>query len=254
MSEPKQVLLSQKHNRQLIDIWQQAGIRHLYVDDIEQSRIDVNRADILTSPVNQAFLAAFLFTDIPKTVLLAGLGGGELARYLHQKQAPIHGDAVELDQYIAQLAKEFFEFPARNWQLIVDDIRNIASGCYDFIVVDIAEDDQTPAWLSSDTMLTQFRQQLSAQGVLAINLLPDDETAFISVLAQIRKHFHRQTLCLSLNGYKNIIVFAFRQQPVYRDKDVLHTRASSLSAHWGFDFSALLLQLEQDNPAGSGIF
>ena len=92
-------------------MWQQKDLRWLNINSVEQTRINTERPDFLVSPVSRAFLAALLFIDTPTSVLLAGLGGGAIARYLHHKNPDITGDALEINAAVAEIAKHFFQFP-----------------------------------------------------------------------------------------------------------------------------------------------
>ena len=253
MTEQATLLFRQSSGQTCIEVKQLQGIRSLYFDDIEQSRIDINQPQVLCSPLSQAFLACLLFMNTPETVLLAGLGGGELARYFHARQPAIKGVAVEINNDVAEIARKYFQFPESNWVLQTEDIRNCYGGSYDLIIVDIAQGNTTPDWLIDEAMLLQFRQQLTANGVLAINLLVNDEAMFMRSLKTLRQSFHARTLCLSMNQHKNIILFAFRQDPAF-DPSQLAERVAHTGQLWQLDFTALLQQLKTDNPAGSGIF
>jgi len=248
------LLFRDKSQNDLIEVWQQQELRWLSINTIEQSRISIEQPDCLVSPLSRAFLAVLLFIETPSTVLLAGLGGGELARYLHHKKPAIKGDAVEINATIAGFAKQYFQFPEAPWNLIVDDIQQWQGNHYDLIVVDIADGELTPAWLTGEAMLLQFKQQLSANGVLAINLLVNDAQSLSHHLVTIREIFECRTLCLSVPDHKNIVVFAFNRQPRYRSIDALNSRLSEVTKTWDLDFNNMLKQLQKDNPVGSGVF
>jgi len=248
-------LLFQKNSSEgLIEIWHEDKQRWLDIDSIEQTRINIEHPEQLASPVHRYFLACLLFIETPKKVLLGGLGGGAIARYLHNKRPEIQGNAVEINETIAKLAEDYFYFPENQWKIVVDDFRQWNNGQYDLMIVDIAEGDLTPAWLTSEKMLSQLKRHLSKRGVLAIDLLVADAPSFSQQLATIRKVFKRQTLCLGIPDHKNIIVFAFNQQPENTSLEELNDRIEKLTALWGLEFPTLLEQLVKDNPKENGIF
>lgn len=216
--------------------------------------MDSQQANTLVAPPNRAFLSCLLFNETPKSVLLAGSGGGELARYLNHKKPLIKGVAVEIDPLVGNLAKEYFQFPQTSWDLMIDNIRNIKEGYYDWIFADIAENKLTPAWLTNAVMIQQFKQLLTRKGILAINLLVTDADSFRRTLQTLRTLFDKRTLCLSIPEHKNIIVFAFKEMPRYRSTNELSARLNSLEKDWGLDFNAELARLQADNPVGSGVF
>ncbi len=238
----------------LIEVLDTRPLRYLYLDGIEQTRINLDHPELLASVVHRYFLACLLFIETPQTVLLGGLGGGALARYLHNRQPEMLGDAVEINKTIATLAKEYFDFPEQHWHLAVEDIRQWHKRYYDLMIVDIAEDEITPDWLSSEQILSQLQAQLSARGVLVFNLLVNDAVSFTRTLANIRKVFRRQTLCLSVPEHKNIIVFAFNKLPKNSSICELTMRTENLTRLWGLEFPAFIKQLQKDNPENNGFF
>ncbi len=254
MTNQKKLLFQKNTADGLLEVCSEHPLRWLSLGAIEQTRINIEQPDKLASPVQRYFLACLLFIETPERVLLGGLGGGALARYLHNRKPEMQGDAVEINKMIATLAEDYFYFPKDQWEVAIDDLRRWNGRCYDLMIVDIAEGDLTPAWLSSEKMLLQLKQQLSGQGVLVINLLVDDARSFTQALAGIRKVFERQTLCLSVPNHKNIIVFAFNRPPVDCSVKELNARVKKLTKIWGLEFSVFIEQLKNDNPEGNGIF
>jgi len=250
----KKLLFTKESAEGLIEIFESNKLRYLTIDTIEQTRIKLSRPDQLASPLHPYFLSSLLFTETPKHVLLGGLGGGAIARYLYNKQPEIKGKAIEISKTIATLAEQYFYFPNKQWNITINDLKDGVEGCYDLMIIDIAHGNLTPDWLYSETMLLQLKNQLSCSGVLVINLLVTDAKSFSQVLVEIRKAFAGRTLCSSIPNHKNIVVYAFNQHPQYCSKQILHARVSKLTHIWGLDFSKLLAQLEQDNPDNSGIF
>ena len=256
MLDQAQLLLQQETAGGLIEVWQKDSHRWLNIDAVVQSGINIDQPELLVSPLHHAFLAALLFIATPKKVLLAGMGAGAFARYIHHVNPTIRGDAVEINEAISGIAKQYFDFPDKKWKISIDNIRQWQGKYYDFILADIAEDELTPSWLTSEAMLLQLKNQLSVQGVLVINLLVNDTQSFQQALITIRKVFKRQTLCLTVPDHKNIVVFAYNNQTgVYSSAD-LKSQIVSLSQIWGIDFEVLFKQLKIDNPAGSfgGVF
>jgi len=227
-----------------------------------QSIIDQHHPQNLVSPVGQAMLAALLFTPTPAHFLLLGTGGGAIARYLSHRLPDCRGDAVELSPIIADIARQFFEFPTQGWQLHQADARDFVSAVnadnnpkhYDYIVLDIAEHQHTPHWLTEVPFLAHCRQRLSTDGVLCVNLIPNDAADFMQQLAHIRQVFDARTLCLSVPEHRNVLVFAFAQRPEFGDYTQLHEVAKPLIQQWGLPFDEFLNRMIQENPTGSGVF
>ena len=251
MLNHEQLLFQQETEGGLVEVWQINNRRWLNIDAVEQSSINIEKPELLLSPLHHAFLAALLFIDTPGKILLAGLGGGAFARYIHYRNPDIQGDAVEINKTITEIAKQFFDFPKTDWNININDIQQWQGERYDLIVADIAEDKLTPAWLTCDEMLLQFKKQLSGRGVLVMNLLVSDAQSFSQSLVNVRKIFEQQTLCLTVPDHKNIVVFAFNNPPDNCSDTEMNAQAKVLGEIWGVDFSALYEQLRSDNPAGS---
>ena len=253
MTEEAKTISQVQTANDLIDVCELDNLRYLNINHIEQSRIDINHPEQLISPLHLSFLSSLLFIPLPQKVLLGGLGGGALARYLHYIRPEIKGCAIEINEAIASLAKDYFFFPDKHWRLIIGDIQEYDKDSYDLILLDIAENDLTPDWVCGERMLRQLKEQLTENGVLAINLLVTDAKSFNDKLTMIRTVFKRKTLCVSVPDHKNIVVFAFKARPEYSEKEQLELRVDYLTGLCGFDFSVLLNQLYKDNPKGSGI-
>ncbi len=252
-SETGQLLYQNASDAGLVEVRLQHPYCSLSINAIEQSRVNLQRKDELALPVHQAMLSALLFGSAPDRVLLAGLGGGALARYLAHVMPQCEGDAVELNAEIAGLCRRFFDFPQMQWRLHITDVMQWRGAGYDWLLVDIAEDDVTPSWLTSTSGLRHFKQQLAPAGLLVMNLLVNDVNQLSAVLMTMRKLFQRRTLCLTAPGYKNIIVIAFNQATASFSLEQLQRRCSRLSEQYNIDFGRLLRQLLKDNPPDNGV-
>ncbi|MFC1685301.1 hypothetical protein ACFL0R_07535 [Pseudomonadota bacterium] len=261
MSTHKKQVFRQQHNKQTIEVWEENGLRWLaFGDKTVQTTIDLSDPGRLASASCQALLSALLFIPTPRRVLLLGTGGGSIARYLYHHCPTILGDAIEQSQTVAEVAKQFFEFPddPEKWQLRIADAKEYignAERTYDLSILDIsAGGSHTPAWITKPQFLSECRQCLSPGGALAINLIPEDEKSFITALWNIRQAFDQKTVCLSVPDHKNIVVIAFHGLPEFHTIDTLKQRTTELTMQWNLTFDAFLGRMAQENPAGSGIF
>lgn len=249
MTQNRRQLFHQKTESGTIEVWQSAAMRSLLIGSTEQSRIDINHPEAVVSPVDVAILSVLLFDDSPQSVLLAGLGGGALARFLHHHAPDITGDAIEIDPQVAGLARQFFQFPESNWNLNITDIRRWQGAQkYDLIILDIGEDESSPDWLTSSVFLGGLKRQLTANGILVIDLLPADAEHFRNQLASIRSIFERRTLCLSVPAHNNVIVFAFNGQAAQLTTEACEQRVARVQDRWGLTLQDAVDTLRRDNP------
>lgn len=233
---------------------QQSGtLRELHFDNgITQSCIDLERPERLPLAANRAMLAHLLFGQRPRSVLLAGCGGGAIARWFAARSPDTRGVAVEKNPDVASLARRYFEFPA-SWRLQQDDVRRHLRRPrqYDFILVDIEERGRTPGWVSDSRFLSDCRQALTPAGVLTLNLVAETPLSLVATLSQVHRVFGQRTLCLSIPDHDNVLLLAFRRRPSLHHLD---ERARRHGIHWSLELPALLARLRRENPVGSGIF
>lgn len=234
-----------------LEIWDEDDKRSLWFEDsLLQSEIYISDPAVLPNPINRAMLAHLMFVDTPRHVLLAGCGGGSIARWFHARAPQIHGRAIEISPDIARLAFEYFDFPdsQSNWQLSVDDIRDylVAPGpLYDFILLDLEEEQLTPKWATSSAFLNSCSQRLTEQGVMTINLIPKNTDDFVQALTHIKHAFPEQILCLADNYTRNILVLAFKS-PIKNLE--LDKKIALDKRYWGLDFQGFLRSIEKNNP------
>ncbi len=243
-----------------INIRERPPLRWLeFGDGAIQSIIDLKQPGHLPSTVARAMLAGLLFVPAPQQVLLLGGGGGARARYFHHRHPACGGVAVERSEVVTRLARRFFEFPAQGsgWALHEGDARDFVrttNTTYDLIMMDIAEGLRSPRWLTDGEFLHHCRGRLSAQGMLVINLMVDNADDFAHTLSRIRRAFDLRTVCLSVPGHKNIIVFGFNAPPRYRNAGPIQQRLPALERKWGLEFGEFFQRMRNENPENSGVF
>lgn len=231
-----------------LEIWQNGDIRSLWFDDvILQTEIHLHDAAVLPNPVNRAMLAHLMFDRPLARVLLAGCGGGAIARWFNRRDPGIAGDAVEVSATVARLAREYFDFPRpqSNWRLHVADIRDFLETSdrrYDFILVDLEEEQLTPKWVTGEDFLVQCRDHLSAQGVLTLNLICADVESCSGALINVRRVFDRGITLVSNPEHDNLLALASPDgMPEPIDDDTLR----HLGRRWGLDFIGLERQMKR---------
>ncbi|MGD8956993.1 MAG: methyltransferase [Chromatiaceae bacterium] len=229
-----------------LEIWEDDDRRSLWFDDvILQTEINIHDPAVLPNPVNRTMLAHLMFGLPLQRVLLAGCGGGAIARWLHARAPEIKGEAVEVSATVARLAREYFGFPPSdsNWELQVADVRaHIATNKrrYDYILVDLEENQTTPHWVTEATFLEGCRDHLSAHGTLTLNLLLDDATKIGEALLRVRRTFGSDILLLGNPDHDNLLVLAFRARtPQTPSRDALVAQGR----RWGIDFASMAARL-----------
>ncbi len=243
---PARCIYREEHDDTHLEIWDEGDLRSLWFDDvILQSQIHRHDPAILPNPVNRAMLAHLMFGPSLNRVMLAGCGGGAIARWLHARAPDVSGDAVELSRTVARLAREYFDFPPpddSNWRLLINDVREHLlnhDAHYDLILVDLEENQGTPSWLTSSAFLDSCRNRLSPGGTLTLNLIVSGQAQASEALLMVRRVFEGGILLVTDPNHDNLLVMAFADGlPQPPDNQ----RLTELGRLWGIDFRTLAAQ------------
>lgn len=255
--DPGELLYLRRSAFQSIEVSQSNGLRLLRTDRrAVQSALDLARPERLVLPYMQAMLSGLLFQAPPDSVLLLGLGGGDLMRFLlhHLPQSTLH--AVEIDSTMVEVARNWFALPeSGKISVQVEDAAAYLGQSrrhYDLLLVDIYGGEQLPTLFFDEAFYQHCHERLRDSGMLALNLLTDDAGSFRDILQRLRARFDRNTLCLTVPGHLNVIVLAFKQRPTGLSKPALSARAMQLWQRFGLDFDAGITELFSTNPTVDG--
>jgi spermidine synthase len=145
-------------------------------DQRNQSCVDRRAPKHLVFPYARMMLAALLLDATPTNVLIVGLGGGTLPTALSELYPTANIDVVEIDPAVVVVAKRYFGFePTEHMHVFQHDARVWAkraasnSRRYDLIMLDAFNGDYIPEHLMTREYLTETRELLTSDGVLASN-------------------------------------------------------------------------------------
>ncbi|MBI3042820.1 MAG: spermidine synthase [Betaproteobacteria bacterium] len=228
------------------------GVRSLHIgSDTIQSSMRLARPYDLELAYTRSMMAFLLFQPEPARVLLVGLGGGSLAKFIHRRMPGTVSEVVEINPDVVAIARRFFQVPAADERLVVrvcDGAQFVARAGpgYDAILVDGYDGDSLVEALSSRAFYEACRGRLNARGALVVNLWGSDRR-FTETLACIETAFPAGTLCLPAEKPGNIIAFAFRDPPGNPRWDELEDRARELEGRYGLEFVKFVRGLRNMN-------
>lgn len=150
-------------------------------EEVVESTLDVKSPQTLFLLYTQKMFASFLLGDIPKKVLLAGLGGGSMVHFLNYYFPKIQVDIVEIDPEIVKISQEYFGLKDYKMnKVIIQDIYKFlknSKGSYDVIFMDAflkpsKETDSTGVNLKQKEkeFFEDLKKNLTAKGVVAFNI------------------------------------------------------------------------------------
>lgn len=179
-----------------------------------QSAMDLKQPDAFVLPYMGPMASgmAHLMPN-PTSICMLGLGGGSFVRHFHHRYPDALLSVIEIDPLVCTIATEFFDLPTQGsgYQLIQADafeFLSVNDFVYDVIFSDIYSDETLPDILETSDFYERCQQNLSQEGLLVANIIPESDADFMTILKKIQTIFNGNTLCLPIHNYRNIIVFA----------------------------------------------
>jgi len=149
--------------------------------EVVQSRINLTSPHTLASPYARAMFASYLYQPLPRRVLIVGLGGGAMVRFLTHNEPQAQIDAVEIDPAVVRLADQYFGVRSGGNVRVhtADAVAFVESSAnrYDLILMDAflrpsSGTDATgvPSGLKTLAFLERLKRTLAPGGVVAFNI------------------------------------------------------------------------------------
>jgi spermidine synthase len=220
-----------------------------------QSCIRIDEPEALELDYIRAMSSWQLFKDEPEQVLLLGLGGGSLARYVLYHFPHCRLVAVEYRKDVVRIARSHFGLPLdKRQKVIIGDgglyvRRRVETlrGYFSLLFVDIFDHDGMSPSLSNIAFFDAARALLKDDGILMVNLWNTDKELFASYCDWLNNAFEERVLFLPVNGHDNIVGLAFNHgTPLYSMK-ALRSRAEALEPVYRIEFSSFLKTLSKHN-------
>jgi len=233
-----------------LTVSEERGVRTLHVGgEAIQSAMRLDDPHALELDYTRCMMAFLLFHPAPRELLMIGLGGGSLAKFVHRHLRAVRAHVVELDQRIVAVARSLFHLPPDDARLTVeigDGAEALAPACADVLVVDGFDDESLPAPLVSQAFFDAAWAALDEPGVLVMNLMSDDPQ-LDRVLQRMESAFGGAVVCLPALNDPNVIAFALKGAPRRIGWQLLRARAEQLQARYGLPFARYVNQLRRMN-------
>jgi spermidine synthase len=244
-------------NEGIIEVVEADGIRALHFgSSSRQSSIIIDDPNQLHTLYARATMGLLLFNDSPKDVLMIGLGGGTLTKYLLYEFTDCRVKVVEFRESVLKIARSHFNLP-------FDPRLKVGIGCgghyvhqrsleheeeHDLIVIDAYSDEGMSPEVSSQSFFYHCKMLLKKDGLLAINLWITKEDLFHEVMCNMAAVFESKILFLPVRKRGNVIGFAFREDtPDYSMKE-LRKKAKLLEEQYHLEFPVFLKDIKRSNP------
>jgi spermidine synthase len=235
-----------------IQVVQDAFERALHFSsEPKQSAMDLADPVRLVLSYTRAMLAPLLLAPTPRRVLLVGLGGGSLAKFLLHHYPDLQVDVVELREQVVAVARDWFGLPVLpRLNITVDDAGSFvraATGSYDLILIDAFDRRGIAYSVCGVGFFGALRERLAPGGLLAINLWARDVVGLEDMVDDITTTFDTPVARLPVQGKDNIIALAGANPQPRRTARALTERARKLEEQLTVEFPTLLRTLRKHN-------
>ncbi|MBF0437919.1 MAG: spermidine synthase [Magnetococcales bacterium] len=240
----KLILYSQFHDGHKVEVIEDSESRKLTFDThLTQSRMYLDDPISLSLGYCRAMMASLLFGDAvmqrnPFRVLMIGLGGGSLVKFLLHHFPFCRMDVVEADKAIPALAREFFYVPDDDPRLTLffedggEFMARVSSERfhpgYDLILLDAFDHEGMVESVYAEKFFAQAQALLTSKGVLTANLIRGDSAVFRHSSEAIHRQFSKEVLGLPVVGTNNEILFVGPGLSVWENRGEIEGRAWEL--------------------------
>jgi spermidine synthase len=205
-------------SRKAIEIVEEGGVRVLQIGgNAIQSAMRLDAPDRIELDYVRAMMAFLLFHPDPRDVLMVGLGGGSMARFIHQRMPQARVTVIEIDPGVVTVARKYFHFPEEDgrMEIVIGDGAEIVpqrpASC-DVLVVDGFVNGNPAKDLCARSFYDSAFAALRPGGVMVANFMSDDK-GIETYCGRIEESFGRNPTLLLAEEEDNFIAFALRQGP-----------------------------------------
>ena len=189
--------------------------------DMGSTQSRMRRADpwALELDYTRTMMGFLLVQPAPASLLMIGLGGGSIAKYVYKHLPGCDITAVEINPHVIAM-RDTFRVPRddHRFRVTCDDgsafIRQVPRR-YDVVMVDGFTYDGQPEALCTPEFYAHCRSSLNPNGLLVVNLHAE-EPACGTLLARIAAAFDGDVSTTPSEGGDNRIVFAGRSADFHR--------------------------------------
>lgn len=223
-----------------------------------QSAVDILKPHCYELEYMKRMMSFLMFKENIGRLLILGLGGGAMLRFINHYWPETEITAVDIDQDMIEIAEEYFGIPESEKIAIKNaDAHFYLEQAIDFLAdtmfIDVFIGDEPPQDMYNSEFLENIYRSLSSTGVAVFNLLPVDPEQFTELIKAIRGRFNKKTFCLTVPKHDNILLFAFKEIPPCINRDFIRDRIGGLSKKTSLNFRDYLKDFEKYN-SNSPIF
>lgn len=233
-----------------VAISEQDGVRQLHLGgSMIQSAMRINAPNELELVYTQCMMGFLLFHPEPRHVLMIGLGGGSLVKFVYHYLLETRITVVEPNYQVIMVAHQFFHVPKDDTRLAIvqnDGAQYLSGDCFpaDIVMVDGFDDDYQVESLCSQEFYDRTKHVLNKNGILVVNLLSRDKQ-LKTLLHRIESSFDGHIIAMMAEIRGNLIVFAFKNNPGKLSWKTIRNKAKLLESRYPLPFCNFVKLLQK---------
>lgn len=235
-----------------VDVSETDGVRSLHLgSDTIQSSMRVSAPHDLELTYTRGMMMFLLFRPLARNLLLIGLGGGSIPKFIHHYLPEQCICTVEINPEVIAVARSHFYLPEDDERLQVIEGDGVAylnshAGQSDVLILDAYDSRGLAPDLSSQAFFDTCAEALTDDGMLVVNLWGSDKN-FDVYLQRIEQSFGYKVLVLPTGRPGNIVVFGFRRPPTDLRWTTLRERGKQLQDKYPIEFLDFVERLRDHN-------
>jgi spermidine synthase len=217
-----------------------------------QSAMRIAAPNELQLAYTQCMMCFLLFHPRPKNILMIGLGGGSLTKFVYWQLPKVKTTVIEINPQVVSIARSQFHVPPDDERLQVliaegSEYVDAHAASADVLMVDGFDDGRQVASLCTQTFYDHASKALTRNGVLVVNLLSRDGRVH-EYLARLENSFGGCIATILAEPYGNLIVFAFKRAPTKAAWEELQATARALEKEFSVPFAKFAQKLPHRRP------
>lgn len=221
-----------------------------------QSSMSLKTPHTLELTYTEAMMACLLLNPNPKRILVVGLGGGSLVKFLLHHFPECEIDVIEYRQDVVNVAHQYFDVPADEQRLnihvgdgylFVQQRYYQDDASYDMLLVDAYDHIGMAASVGAQVFFDACAGVLSDSGVMSINLWGSDKPLFNQTMTRINQSFDGRSMILPVKDKGNVIGLATNWNVTNSDMKAMKKTVEQQEVEFDINLPSSLHNLTRNN-------